>query len=110
MTNLPFNSPYAHGFVRAAVATPRVRVADPRHNGRRPGLCARPQQLQLSPSALRRIGTRNMIVAATPAKLARTPVLCFDTGVPGLDLELAARGYLPVIVGYRRERLVKIMV
>ena len=34
MTILPFNSPYAHGFVRAVVATPRVRVADPRHNGR----------------------------------------------------------------------------
>ncbi|HWE18240.1 MAG TPA: NAD(+) synthase, partial [Hyphomicrobiaceae bacterium] len=34
MTILPFNSPYAHGFVRAAVATPRVRVADPSHNGR----------------------------------------------------------------------------
>ncbi len=66
--------------------------------------------LQLSPSALRRIGTRNMIVAATPAKLARTPVLRFDTGDPSLDLELAARGYLPVIVGYRRERLVKIVV
>jgi NAD+ synthase (glutamine-hydrolysing) len=33
MTILPFNSPYAHGFVRAAVATPRVRVANPRHNG-----------------------------------------------------------------------------
>jgi NAD+ synthase (glutamine-hydrolysing) len=32
MTILPFNSPYAHGFVRAAVATPRVRVADPRHH------------------------------------------------------------------------------
>jgi predicted polyphosphate/ATP-dependent NAD kinase len=66
--------------------------------------------LQLSPEALRRIGTRNMIVAATPAKLARTPVLRFDTGDPGLDLELAVRGYLPVIVGYRRERLVKIVV
>jgi predicted polyphosphate/ATP-dependent NAD kinase len=66
--------------------------------------------LQLSPQALRRIGTRNMIVAATPAKLARTPVLRFDTGDPGLDSELAPRGYLPVIVGYRRERLVKIVV
>jgi predicted polyphosphate/ATP-dependent NAD kinase len=66
--------------------------------------------LQLSPLALRRIGPRNMIVAATPAKLARTPVLRFDTGDPGLDLELAARGYLPVIAGYRRERLVKIVV
>jgi NAD+ synthase (glutamine-hydrolysing) len=34
MTLLPFNSPYGHGFIRAAVATPRVRVADPRHDGR----------------------------------------------------------------------------
>jgi predicted polyphosphate/ATP-dependent NAD kinase len=66
--------------------------------------------LQLSPAALRRIGTRNMIVAATPAKLARTPVLRFDTGDPSLDLEFAAPGYLPVVIGYRRERLVKIVV
>jgi predicted polyphosphate/ATP-dependent NAD kinase len=66
--------------------------------------------LQLSPAALRRIGTGNMMVAATPAKLARTPVLRFDTGDPSLDLELAARDYLPVVVGYRRERLVKIVV
>jgi predicted amidohydrolase len=34
MVNLPFNSPYAHGFLRAAVATPRVGAADPGHNGR----------------------------------------------------------------------------
>jgi NAD+ synthase (glutamine-hydrolysing) len=33
MTILPFNSPYGHGFIRVAVATPDVRVADPRHNG-----------------------------------------------------------------------------
>lgn len=66
--------------------------------------------LQLSPAALRRIGTRNMILAATPAKLARTPVLRFDTGDPSLDLEFAAPGYLPVVVGYRRQRLAKIVV
>jgi len=66
--------------------------------------------LQLSPVALRRIGIRNIIVAATPAKLARTPVLRFDTGDPSLDLEFAACGYLPVVIGYRRERLVKIVV
>ena len=34
MATPPFNSPYAHGFVRVAVATPRVRIADPSHNGR----------------------------------------------------------------------------
>jgi predicted polyphosphate/ATP-dependent NAD kinase len=66
--------------------------------------------LQLSPVALRKIGIGNMIVAATPAKLARTPVLRFDTGDPSLDAELAAHGYLPVVVGYRRERLVQIVV
>ena len=66
--------------------------------------------LQLSPEAFRRIGIRNMVVAATPAKLARTPVLRFDTGDPSLDSELAALGYLPVVVGYRRHRLMKIVV
>jgi predicted polyphosphate/ATP-dependent NAD kinase len=65
--------------------------------------------LQLSPEALRRIGIRNMVVAATPAKLARTPVLRFDTGDADLDSEIAALGYLSVIVGYRRQRLVKVV-
>ena len=27
-----FFNPYAHGFARLAVATPRVRVGDPEHN------------------------------------------------------------------------------
>ncbi len=31
----PFDSPYAHGFVRVAAAVPRVRVGDPRFNGAR---------------------------------------------------------------------------
>jgi predicted polyphosphate/ATP-dependent NAD kinase len=66
--------------------------------------------LQLGPEALRRIGIRNMTVAATPAKLAHTPVLRFDTGDANLDTEIAMLGYLPVIVGYRRQRLVKIVV
>ena len=29
---LPFHSPYSHGFVRVAVATPSLRVADPEYN------------------------------------------------------------------------------
>ena len=32
---IPFDSPYAHGFVRVAAAVPRVRVGDPRFNGAR---------------------------------------------------------------------------
>jgi predicted polyphosphate/ATP-dependent NAD kinase len=66
--------------------------------------------LQLTPEALRGIGISNMMVAATPAKLARTPILRFDTGDRTLDTEIAALGYLSVIVGYRRHRLVKVVV
>lgn len=66
--------------------------------------------LQLSPEVIRRIGTKNLIVVATPAKLARTPVLRVDTGDRPLDAELVAAHYLSVVVGYRRRRLVKTMI
>ncbi len=32
---MPFDSPYAHGFLRVAAAVPHVRVGDPRFNGSR---------------------------------------------------------------------------
>jgi len=66
--------------------------------------------LQLSPAVVRKIGLGNIYVIATPAKLARTPIIRFDTGDEGLDSALAARRYWTVIVGYRRRRLVKTMV
>ena len=62
---------------------------------------------QLSPESLSRIGAENIVIVATPAKLARTPVLRFDTGDPALDAVLVADGYVPVVTGYRRRRLVK---
>jgi predicted polyphosphate/ATP-dependent NAD kinase len=65
--------------------------------------------LQLSPEAIRRIGLANIVVLATPSKLARTPQLRFDTGDAGLDAELADLGFLSVVIGYRRRRLVKIV-
>jgi NAD+ synthase (glutamine-hydrolysing) len=41
----PFDSPYAHGFVRAAVCVPTVRVADPAYNVERTlGLARRASQ------------------------------------------------------------------
>ncbi len=64
--------------------------------------------LQLSPDVIRRIGGDSIIVVATPAKLARTPILRFDTGEAALDAELTESGYLSVLVGYRRRRLVKV--
>jgi predicted polyphosphate/ATP-dependent NAD kinase len=63
---------------------------------------------QLSPAVIRRIGAENIVVVSTPAKLARTPLLRFDTGDPKLDADLIARKFFAVIVGYHRIRLVKV--
>jgi predicted polyphosphate/ATP-dependent NAD kinase len=64
--------------------------------------------LQLSPAVIRSTGISNIIVVATPAKLALTRTLQFDTGDAALDAELSARGHLSVVVGYRRNRMVRI--
>jgi predicted polyphosphate/ATP-dependent NAD kinase len=63
---------------------------------------------QLSPDVVRRIGPENIVVVATPSKLARTPVLRFDTGDPSLDARLAEKGYVRVVTGYRLRRLAKV--
>ena len=63
---------------------------------------------QLSPTVIRRIGPGNILVVSTPAKLARTPVLRFDTGDANLDADMISRKFLEAIVGYRRTRLVKV--
>ncbi len=63
---------------------------------------------QLSPVVIRRIGAGNILVASTPAKLARTPVLRFDTGDATLDADMISRKFFEVIVGYRRTRMVKV--
>jgi len=61
--------------------------------------------LQLSPEAVRRIGPGNVIVVATPAKLAVTPVLRVDTGDVALDEEFARRTYWLVVIGYKTSKL-----
>ena len=61
--------------------------------------------LQVSPAVLRRIGPQNVIVVATPGKLAATPVLRVDTGDQELDLEFRRREYVFVVVGYRTSKL-----
>ncbi len=62
---------------------------------------------QLSPTVVRRVGVENIIVVATPAKLARSPLLRFDSGDSTLDADMLSRKFLPVVVGYHRTRLVK---
>jgi len=61
--------------------------------------------LQVSPEVVRRVGTRNLLVVATPAKLAATPVLRVDTGDERLDEEFRRKEYLFVLIGYRTTKL-----
>jgi predicted polyphosphate/ATP-dependent NAD kinase len=62
---------------------------------------------QISPAVLRKTGLSNLIVVATPGKLAATPLLYVDSGDPELDREVGDS--LQVISGYRiaqRKRVV----
>jgi predicted polyphosphate/ATP-dependent NAD kinase len=61
--------------------------------------------LQLSPAVLRRIGLPNLLVVATPSKLAATPILRVDTRDEALDADLRSKKYLFVLIGYRTTKL-----
>lgn len=63
---------------------------------------------QMSPEVVRAIGRDNLVIVSTPAKIAATPTLRFDTGDPALDAELRGNGWLPVVTGYRFSRRVKV--
>jgi predicted polyphosphate/ATP-dependent NAD kinase len=63
---------------------------------------------QVSPEVLRKIGTDQVIVVATPNKLADTPFLFIDTG--DRDLDDSFGDFVSVISGYRiaqRKKLAK---
>lgn len=49
---------------------------------------------QLSPAVIKSIGPDNLMVIATPAKLAPTPILRFDTGDSDLDQDMISRKFL----------------
>lgn len=61
---------------------------------------------QISSAVIRRVGLKHIWVLASPAKLAETKPLRVDTG--DADLDLLLRGYLKVVVGNRRERVVRV--
>jgi len=54
---------------------------------------------QISPQVIRKVGAKNVIYVATPAKLNGIPHLLVDSGDMELDRELA--GYRSVVMGYR---------
>lgn len=64
--------------------------------------------LQISPEVIRKIGIDNIIVVATPSKLASTPVLRVDTGDKKLDQMFKKKEFMMVVIGYRLSRVVKI--
>lgn len=64
---------------------------------------------QISPQIIRKVGKNNIIVIATPSKLAglQTRALRTDTGDLELDEEL--KGFYKVITGYGRRTVVKVV-
>ena len=63
---------------------------------------------QISPAVIRKAGLRNLVVVATPGKLAATPLLYVDSGDAALDREMGDS--LQVVSGYRiaqRKRVVQ---
>ncbi len=61
---------------------------------------------QISPKVIRTVGKENIIVVATPTKLAETPVLRTDTGDTEMDSML--KGRIKVVTGYGRRKLVEV--
>ncbi len=62
---------------------------------------------QVSPEVLKRIGIDNIIVIATPSKLATIKTLRVDTGDPSIDKALKGR-YIKVLTAPYRYKLVRI--
>ena len=63
---------------------------------------------QISPQVIRRVGKENVIIVATPNKLAhlKGAPLLVDTGNSGLDAELS--GYTRIVTGYGRSVIYRI--
>ncbi len=61
---------------------------------------------QISPRILKRIGKHNILVVSSPSKLSRIRTLRVDTGDREADDML--RGYIRVLIGYGRFRMVKV--
>ena len=63
---------------------------------------------QISPEVIRRVGAENLIIVASPGKLAalKGRTLLVDTGDPEVDEKLS--GYRKVVIGYARRSVYKV--
>lgn len=61
----------------------------------------------ITPAVLRAVGPENIVVVATPGKLAATPALFVDTGDPALDAAFGER--ISVVCGYHIARLMPLL-
>jgi predicted polyphosphate/ATP-dependent NAD kinase len=63
---------------------------------------------QISPEVIRRVGEENLIIVASPGKLANLKgrTLLVDTGDPEVDTMLS--GYRKVVIGYARRSVYKV--
>jgi predicted polyphosphate/ATP-dependent NAD kinase len=60
---------------------------------------------QISPKVVEMVGLENLLILATPTKLAETPMLRSDSGDSDLDKRLC--GYRKVLIGYDQYRMVR---
>jgi predicted polyphosphate/ATP-dependent NAD kinase len=63
---------------------------------------------QFTPEVIRQVGREHILVIGTEDKMRQLPGLRVDTGDTALDAELG--GYFEVAVGYRRGRVMKVLV
>ena len=91
----PFHSIYSHGFIRAAVCIPLVRVADPVYNLERTlGLARRASALQAAVALFPELG----ISAYTNEDLFHQDALLDATGAALAQLVAASRELTPVLL------------
>jgi predicted polyphosphate/ATP-dependent NAD kinase len=64
--------------------------------------------LQISGSVIQRVGLSDIIVAATPAKMHKTPLLRVDFDDVALVDKFKAKRYIPVVVGYHSSAMRRI--
>jgi len=62
---------------------------------------------QISPKVIRQVGSKNVIIVATPFKISTLDILRVDTGDIKLDTSL--KGYVHVVTGYHETKVIRVV-